>query len=79
MGIVATRITRITRSTLVVVIATATLAALGLSATFGGGDSAETRTPAPDWFRPIAEYYDMNPKITPKTDFAKLHFGDARS
>jgi hypothetical protein len=79
MNLAATRTTRITRTTLAAVVATATLAAVGISATFGG-DSGEVRTPAPapDWFRPIAEYYDFNPKITPETDFAELHFGDAR-
>jgi hypothetical protein len=80
MNLVATRITRTSRTTLAAVVATATLAAVGISATFGG-DSGETRTPAPaaDWFRPIHEYYDLNPAITPETDFAELHFGDIGS
>ena len=72
-----TAASRSIRSTAALVIATAALAAVGISATFGGGDARTRETPAPDWFRPIAEHYDLNPAITPETDFAELHFGNA--
>jgi hypothetical protein len=29
----------------------------------------------PSWFRPIAHYYDNNPRITPQFDFASLYAG----
>jgi hypothetical protein len=65
-----------TRTTVIAVVATIALAVTGMSFTFGG--SGEPQAPelrTPDWFLPIADYYDRNPAITPETDFAKLHFG----
>ena len=42
----------------------------------GGGSTepiaSESRT-VPDWFLPIADAYDRNPKVTPEFDFASLY------
>jgi hypothetical protein len=41
-----------------------------------GGSSHEPGAhaePVPDWFLPIADAYDRNPKITPTFDFASLY------
>jgi len=43
----------------------------GSAATHGFNDSR----PAPDWFLPIADAYDRNPKVTPDFDFAQLYAG----
>jgi len=55
-------------------------AALFLSGYWVGsaGGSAATRgfndsRPLPDWFLPIADAYDRNPKVTPDFDFAQLY------
>jgi hypothetical protein len=32
----------------------------------------------PDWFVPIHQYYDCNPRITPDFDFASLYSAVAR-
>jgi hypothetical protein len=57
-----------------------TVIACALAVAHTGGGSEEDLTIAssrvPDWFLPIADAYDRNPAITPKTDFAVLHFGD---
>jgi hypothetical protein len=60
----------------------ATLVTAGLSIGFAGRSVTQMpapHEPTPDWFRPIAEHYDLNPAITPQTDFAELHFGDVSS
>jgi hypothetical protein len=65
-----------TRDKIVAVVAAAALAAVGLSATFGGnGRTQAPEVRVPEWFVPIAEHYDDNPAITPQTDLAELHFG----
>jgi hypothetical protein len=64
------------RDRIVALVAAATLAAVGLSATISdNGETQAPEVPVPNWFLPIAEHYDHNPAITPTTDFAELHFG----
>lgn len=36
-------------------------------------DAGAHAKPVPDWFLPIWDLYDRNPRVTPETDFALLH------
>jgi hypothetical protein len=45
-----------------------------LSPETSGAVAIDRATPA--WFKPIADYYGNNPKVTPRFQFADLYTGD---
>lgn len=55
--------------------ATLFLAGFWVGAARGGParDAGIDARPHPDWFLPIWDAYDRNPKVTPQTDFASLY------
>jgi hypothetical protein len=42
-------------------------------ATSGSGRERSRPTAVPDWFWPVWDYYDRNPRVTPAFDFAGLY------
>lgn len=72
---------RVVIATLPLLAVTVAAGALAITHASGGLQQGPTNAPTrvPDWFLPIADAYDRNLAITPKTNFAALHFGALRS
>lgn len=61
-------------------VAAVALIVVGIAIAASGSGREDARPAAvPDWFWPVWDYYDRNPRVTPAFDFAGLYAGKLRT